>query len=267
MVHSDDGIHFRDMRIVQGELPIQRYAGKFRSIGPQYTRGISHWADDGSRAGERAMWLVYSMSKEDVWVSRVPRPIAPDETQWIEADDWERWNVYCPKWADVEVIDGRLRLSDRDPYDYASATRVFPAAPAVEVSFEIVPQQNDRGRLEIDLTGGIGSPRAVRIALTSEGTILITDGDQTRAIGSYTREQKLGFHVHVSDGKFDVSVNNERRIERAAFAQPAESLSRITFRTGEYRNIGGSHPVAPGTDVPHELSAFEIGQVYIKRRQ
>jgi len=41
VVTSDDGEHFRDMRIVQGELPIQRYEGKFRSVGPQYIRGIS----------------------------------------------------------------------------------------------------------------------------------------------------------------------------------------------------------------------------------
>jgi len=72
-VTSDDGVNFRDMCLIQGELPIQRYAGLRRSIGPQYVRGISHWADDGSRS-EKVMWLVYSMNKEDIWVSRVPMP-------------------------------------------------------------------------------------------------------------------------------------------------------------------------------------------------
>src|SRR5207253_3919511 len=33
IVTGDDGIHFRDMRLVQGELPTQRYAGLHRSIG------------------------------------------------------------------------------------------------------------------------------------------------------------------------------------------------------------------------------------------
>ncbi len=70
-VTSSDGVNFADMRMIQGELPIQRYAGLHRSIGPQYVRGISHWADDGSRT-DNAIWLVYSMNKEDIWVSCVP---------------------------------------------------------------------------------------------------------------------------------------------------------------------------------------------------
>src|SRR5206468_10963076 len=66
IVTSYDGMTFRDMRIVQGELPRQRYAGLHRSIGPQYVRGISAWSDDSSR-DENVLWLVYSMNKEDIW--------------------------------------------------------------------------------------------------------------------------------------------------------------------------------------------------------
>ena len=125
VVTGGDGVHFRDMRVVQGELPIQRYEGRFRSIGPQYVRGISTWSDDGSRAGERAMWLVYSMSKEDIWVSRVP--LAP-------ADD--SWGVYAPKWAPVTVDSDVVRLEARDPYDDAIVTRRVAHAAACEVLAE-----------------------------------------------------------------------------------------------------------------------------------
>src|SRR5205823_11993300 len=38
IVTSDDGVTFREMRIIQGELPIQRYPGLHRSIGPQSVR-------------------------------------------------------------------------------------------------------------------------------------------------------------------------------------------------------------------------------------
>jgi len=134
IVTGDDGRTFRDMRIVQGELPVQRYAGMHRSIGPQYVRGISHWADDGSRADERAMWLVYSMNKEDIWVSRVPLGATPDA-----------WNVYSPKWAPVTAEGDEVRLEDRDPYDDAVATRVFDdgggAGDASAVSFDVFAEQ------------------------------------------------------------------------------------------------------------------------------
>ena len=128
IVTGEDGITFRDMRLVQGELPIQRYEGLRRSIGPQYVRGISTWSDDGSRAGERAMWLVYSMSKEDIWVSQVPL----DTTE-------ARWNVYAPKWAPVTVEGDEVRLEDRDPYDHAAATRVCEGG--ANVSFDVQAEQ------------------------------------------------------------------------------------------------------------------------------
>ncbi|HSV26769.1 MAG TPA: hypothetical protein VLH60_02655, partial [Sedimentisphaerales bacterium] len=105
---SDDGVHWKNMRIVQGELPVQRYAGRARSIGPQYTRGISEWADDGSRK-DNCIWLVYSMSKEDIWVSRIPLPVKADETHGVNDDFGTMpagpivagWNTYRPKWTSV----------------------------------------------------------------------------------------------------------------------------------------------------------------------
>jgi hypothetical protein len=138
IVTGEDGVHFRSMRIVQGELPIQRYAGLHRSIGPQYVRGISHWADDGSRAGERCMWLVYSMSKEDIWVSRVPLPVRVDETD----PNGSAWNIYSPLWAPVTLDGDGVRLEDRDPYDYAAVTRVVRTARDAVITFEARAEQD-----------------------------------------------------------------------------------------------------------------------------
>jgi hypothetical protein len=147
IVTSDDGVHFRDMRLVQGELPIQRYQGVFRSIGPQYVRGISHWSDDGSRGGEGAMWLVYSMSKEDIWVSRVPLPVRADVTPEQESS---AWNIYCPRWSSVIAEGSEVRLEDRDPYDYTVATRIFPAMTDARVTFDVLAEQA-AGLLDVDV--------------------------------------------------------------------------------------------------------------------
>ena len=162
VVTGRDAINFGDMRVVQGELPVQRYAGMHRSIGPQYIRGISHWATDGSRTDD-AVWLVYSINKEDIWVSRVPIPIRAEETGDI-ADDFATfkpgpfvpgWNIYRPKWSSVEVIDGALQLENHDPYDHAIATRVFHESRQTTISFEL--ELAEHSYLEIDLLSKFGS--------------------------------------------------------------------------------------------------------------
>jgi hypothetical protein len=155
MVTGDDGVHFRDMRIVQGELPVQRYAGLHRSIGPQYVRGISHWADDGSRdhVDANLLWLVYSMNKEDIWVSRVALDGA-----------CPTWNIYAPKWAPVTLQGDEVRLEDRDPYDYAAATRLFTERRNATVTFDVLAEQPD-APLHVEI---VGPPSPIRLAITPD---------------------------------------------------------------------------------------------------
>jgi hypothetical protein len=70
------------------------------------------------------------MNKEDIWVSRVAL-----------AAEVPAWNIYAPKWAPVTVSGDEIRLEDRDPYDYASATRVFKEQHNVNVSFDLLAEQ------------------------------------------------------------------------------------------------------------------------------
>jgi hypothetical protein len=130
IVHGDDGMHFRDMRVLHADLPCQRYDGKFRSVGPQYVRGISVFSDDGSRAGERVMWLVYSMHKEDIWVSRVALPIGATSAP----------NIHVPKWSSVTREGDQLRIVDRDPYDHVTiAWPTLAKRVRVPVRMDAVP--------------------------------------------------------------------------------------------------------------------------------
>jgi hypothetical protein len=53
------------------------------------------------------------------------------------------WNIYAPKWAPVTIPAGgdEVRLEDRDPYDYASATRLFSECRDARISFEVLAEQ------------------------------------------------------------------------------------------------------------------------------
>ena len=71
MLTSDDGITFREPHAVHGELPAKRYEGLYKDPGASYHRGLCQWNNDGSWKDD-ALWLVYSLNKEEIRVIRVP---------------------------------------------------------------------------------------------------------------------------------------------------------------------------------------------------
>jgi len=181
---SDDGVTFCDMRVVHGEVPPRRYIGQGKDMGPQYVRGVAEWAGDAPTIDKSAFWVIYSLSKEDIWVSRIPVPILCEMKEPVNDtfDDMPvgprvpGWNTYSPMWAPVAISKDKsgsnkyLKLQDREPVDYARAIRTLPACGTGDISFRLSAAQTERGRLEIDLLGERGT-RPVRLALSENGSI------------------------------------------------------------------------------------------------
>ncbi|MCX5759337.1 MAG: hypothetical protein NTU83_12670, partial [Candidatus Hydrogenedentes bacterium] len=126
MVTGDDGIIFDDLLVVHGEVPPRRFFGRWKDFGPQYIRGIE---EGNGIAPDNAMWITYSVNKEDMWVSRIPTPVRYHVEGPI-ADDFSKmqtggtipdWNIYSPQWAPVRIVDfpsateKSLELRDEDP--------------------------------------------------------------------------------------------------------------------------------------------------------
>ena len=256
ILSGDDGITFRDMRIVQGEVPRQRYAGNDKNIGPQYVRGISEWNTDGSRT-DPAMWLAYSVNKEDIWVSRIPVPLQSEGTG---------WNIYAPKWADVSVdesdVDKLVTLEDHDPYDYARADRVFPPSSKVTAQFELMSKHFGPRNLEIELWGAFGDARPARIVIKPDGIIEIGGARIARStIGHWIKFQ---ISADTKKGSFNVFINNTPPIH-FQFADKTDLIDRLVFRTGQYRllPIRGDE-VPAGSDRPNESSEYLVRAVTIR---
>jgi hypothetical protein len=74
LLTSDDGITFSHPVALHGDLPGKRYEGANKSPGASYHRGLSKWNNDGSWK-DKALWLVYSLNKEEIRVIRVPVPV------------------------------------------------------------------------------------------------------------------------------------------------------------------------------------------------
>jgi hypothetical protein len=250
VITSDDGYTFSDMGCIHGEVPDQRYEGSTRELGPQYVRGIS---EGNGEPPDDAMWLVYSLSKEDVWVSRVPLPIRTTVSE--SADDTfddlipggvvKNWNIYSGQWTPVEVVnypsvvDKSLKLSDREPWDYARAVRVFPEGAKVNVRFDLFARQPANGRMEVEVTGRKGE-RPVRIELAEDGKLKAVDGDKVVELSDYKAGVWLSFEVKVdaAKGEYSVLVNKREVLKKAAFAEKVDSVERLSFRTGKYRMHG-----------------------------
>ena len=245
---SDDGIAFRDMMLVHGEVPPMRFGGFWKDFGPQYMRGIA----EGMERPQDAVWLAYTVNKEDVWVARLPLPITGRETQRVLTGGFEDFTVYSPKWASVEITDRpSLQLRDCDPYDYAKAERVLYEASRQQVNFEILPHQNAKGELYCELKSPEGHT-AVRLVFRGDGRLWV----RTTALVPfcpYHGGTKIGIRLEAdceSNG-YVLSVDGGEK-RRLPFMTAVKSISRFVLRTGAPR-LGPTREEDPKEDPAYGL--------------
>ncbi len=242
---SDDGLKYKNLLLVNGEITSMRYGGAYKSYGPQYIRGIQEM--DGTPPGGN-MWVTYSMNKEDIWVSKIPVPVKDKETKQVD-DNFSNptvinnWNLYSPLWCRTELLDKKLVLKDSDPFDYAKAERLFPVTKKLNVEFAVTAQQNNYGVIEIEMVDAKGVP-CLRLMLDSAGTILTKQGYRNKSLGKYNAGETINFKIELNTATrfYTVSINGGKPNNNLCFA-PVASVERVVFRTGSVRRF-------PNADTP-----------------
>jgi hypothetical protein len=244
---SRDGLTYDNMYNVHGDISPMRYTGNEKSYGPQYLRGIM---PGNGVVPDNNMWLTYSVNKEDIWTMRVTVPVqtaaaAPineDLSKYTKVGELTRWNVYSPVWAPVTVDkapngQNALHLADQDPYDYAKVEHLFPDSKKFAVEFSVIPAQNDKGLLHIELQNEVGLP-AIRILFTENGVIQAKRGAKFADLAKYAPNEKYDIRIEAdaTTMTYRVSVNGGRPSNQAFYA-PMQSFSRVVFRTGETNKI------------------------------
>ncbi len=283
---SEDGIHYDELLMVVGEVPPRRYSGFCKDYGPQYVRGIEaydQYSDDG------ALWVTYSMNKEDIWISRIPVPISGgggDEI--VESFMQEEpgtppksWNVYQPAWTSVAVVErddlsGRmLRISDSEPYDYARAERLFREAGRVRIQFTLCPEQQDHGWFEMELLDSCGS-LASRLALDHHGQVLAGTQTGWEIIGRYGAGQSLAFQLHADmegeQAELSLSIDGSVVREKNLLLHKVAGIGRLCFRTGPRRESPTIHtstaehmPDLPHAGLPTKEAVYLLSDIQIRR--
>ena len=296
LVQGKDGREFNHMRVVHGEYPIMRYPGRYKDFGAQYVRGLAEWSNDNS-LDKDAVWLIYSVHKEDIWIARVPLPLRSSATDFPVHDFQQSetggivdgWNIYAPRWAPVNIVEEAgqqdnlcLSLKDADPYDYPRAKCLFPESRQVEVNMKIKPMQSN-ARFDVELADGYGR-RPFRLSFLGNGRMYTQHGDYSVDLGDYTADNWMAIKISCDQetGEFELSVNGRSTGTQKLADAGGGPLQLIDFRTGPWRGItrdplrynhdykqSDSHfgPVPAGTDKPLENAAvFLVDDIVIQDR-
>ena len=259
---SDDCHIFDNLLCLNGEVPMMRYQGIHKNTGPQYIRGIIE--GNGNPPGEY-MWNVYSMSKEDIWITRTTLPIRGTVDKHISQDfenvsdesELEQWNLYVPKWAPISIATDPtndknkcLELRDEEPYDYAIAQRAFPESNKVTIEFRVFMSKVGHGILDVEVQDKHGA-RPMRLRFDPEWISMDRMKTEPKPVPSKSNKwYDIKLVLDCDEQEYDLYVDSNRAKRGVEFAEKVESLERLVFRTGPWR--GDVRPLiadigAPGT--------------------
>ena len=279
---SDDGILFDNLVNIHSEVPPKRFWGREKRPGPQYVRGIIE--ANGNPPGDD-LWVVYSVSKEDIWISRIPVPVkwevdgpVQDNFSSMETGGLIKdWNIYAPKWCPVEIVDfpGKneksMMLKDFDPYDYAKAVRVFQKADRQTLSFNLYIESSSE-LLDIEIVTAKGD-RLVQTRIDADKKFLVKNGMNEYSMAtSLETGEWYDFEINLDATKrwFSIDLENKPIIENKAFSDTTGEPERIIFRTGRYRltddvqEYKSGDDFKPGWDEPGADEKIKEAVYYIK---
>ena len=122
------------------------------------------------------------------------------------------------------------------------------------------------GELDVELSPTSGTARPVRLIFTADAMHVISGKDDLKLGGSFSPGNAFRFTITADAEAGTFSLGDERVGNKATFkfAEPADSLARLTFRTGSSRPMSELATVAVENDKPIAASTFRISKVEIR---
>lgn len=278
---GENGVDFYGLAAILPEIAPCRYEGGMKNLGAQYMRGIS---EANGRPEDQAVWVAYSVNKEDMWITRFPVPVRMKETgavhddmnQMTEAALRNTWNLYVPAWgkAELEAVGQKtgLSLSDWDPYNRVMAERLVLEADVLCIRTVLCIRRLKEDRISFSLQDP-GGRTALCMVFTPEGRLCVHAGGVDQTICAYQAGREYELELRISCREFTYSVqvkecesgaaageksgtlgNCVKCIDRAVFA----SKYTLPFQGLEDNGKAGDIGDLPDGDVKKEPTEFAI---------
>ncbi len=279
LVTGNNGVDFDNLMAVTPEVSPCRYEGMFKNLGPQYIRGI---CESNPVNPDGAMWLTYSVNKEDIWISKVPIPVCPNEPCDLDEDfrtcrgKWdESWNLYVPAWGSAEVreqpIGKCLFLSDWDPYNRVNAERMFVPAVVTRIDTKVMVEKLfDPSVFTIELQDCHGAC-PVKLIIRPDGVLYARIAGMDHEISSVKSSQWLDISIMADcvKNRAFIQVAQETKVDEKeiAFAQSVHRLERIVYRTKEilpFQNLEANGKYANIGNLPDADESHPACEIYIQ---
>ncbi len=281
---GDDGEDFYHLSAAVPEISPCRYEGGLKNLGAQYMRGIS---EVNTYPEDRAMWLAYSVNKEDMWICRIPVPMdniwrRDVEDRLDSVSDKElrdTWNLYVPSWNRAELGEtkkGRrgLLLSDSDPYNRTRAMRKFRPGKAVKIFARLMVERLASQKAAVSVQD-VSGQNLVNIVLRQDqggrgGQVCLRLGGYETPLCRFLPEEEIELSIEVDcvGNKVKVSARcgdseGEKRDNTGASAWQAERIVFLTkyslpFQGLEDNGKDGTIGDLPDADKRHEETRLFI---------
>lgn len=242
IITGKDGIHFDNMRLIHGEVPHRRYKGFWKDFGPQYMRGITEGIVDTIDCNE--ILLVYSVNKEDIWISRIPvaSPKISDDLS-----DVGKWNIYAPTYTkhvikteacsdrNKSTVHGKERgltiaVKDYDPVDHFVLTHVLNKATEKEISFSINPKPTKEKPIYIELLDDRNMD-AVRLTFKSNGTLYVRTTDDI-AVSGFDPNKEIDIKIKADCRSLYADICAGETEKKYRFFRAVKNIAALKIYTG-----------------------------------
>lgn len=285
MQTGENGVDFDNLMAIVPEISPCRYAGKLKNLGAQYVRGIT---EANRQPDDQAMWLVYSVNKEDMWICRVPLPAVSEEKEEVfdtlplmtDEELRNKWNLYVPAWNSAELqteSDGLrgLRITDTDPYNRTRAMRLFRPSEAVKISLKLRAIKIYGSGVRIELQDRKGQT-VVNFVLHEDGKLYFRNAGLNVELCPWKKENDLllTFSVDCVENRVNILAkcgDNEKQISSATAAS-ADCVERLVISSKyslpwqglEHHGKLGTIGNLPDADVKHEETEIFLMEVKVK---
>ena len=288
---SDNGQDFDNLLAITPEVSPHKYAGLYKNLGPQYIRGI---CEDNPQPKDDALWLAYTVNKEDVWVSRTPVSIREKELEDISTDFnnmmpgpfVENWNIYSPLWSPVYITASPternkhvLCLCDADPYDRGRAMRVFRECEEATIRTRIyLDGKHEKSAFTIEVQEGHGNV-PVRLYFKEDGSIIVKNGGRYSPFGTCKTKEWLDIAIYANcrTNIFSITLKQgmKERTKEFRFSASVYTIERILFASkatlpfntvedcGKWGDLGN----LPDADLKLPKSKYYIDHLSVEERR